>query len=249
MPGTAGSATLAHSPVSVDTASAWSMTRAGFSSSRIWALSSAVSWGLSRAAVTPRLRAPSRATTKATPLGSARATRSPAPTPLLARARANPRARASSSAKVSVPVSQTSAGRAGSCRAVASIREAKLKAEVLQAEPLPYLGRDAVPWRVGGEGGLGGGVHAPLRREPVLAARGGVEVGAAGVSHDGDVTVGLAARGQGPRHLAVVEDVHVVIDHHHALHVEIGAEDGQDRVLGLPGESLLDGDVAGERRG
>ena len=64
-----------------------------------------------------------------------------------------------------------------------------------------------------------------------------------------DVAVGLAARGERPRNLAVVEHVDVVIDHDHALHIEVGAEDGHDRVLRLADQALLDRDVAGERRG
>ena len=101
--------------------------------------------------------------------------------------------------------------------------------------------------RVAAERGLGRRVHAPLRGVAVLLG-GGIEIGAAGVGDDRDVAVGLTARGERPRDLAVVEDVDVLVDDDDALHVEIGAEDGHDRVLGLADQALLDRDIAGERR-
>src|SRR5438045_7775889 len=108
------------------------------------------------------------------------------------------------------PPFQRSARRSGRSRATSSIIRAKLAEVVLDAQPLPDVGRYAVARRVGGQRGLGGGVHAPLGGVAVLA-RGGIEVGAARVGDDRDVAVGLAARGQRPVDLAVVEDVDVVV--------------------------------------
>src|SRR3990170_8775988 len=215
---------------------------AGRRSATILMRSAPVSSGFSGVTVTPSLRAPQSAATKRQPLAIASTTLSLARTPWAESARATPPARRSRAAHVSAPPSQTSAGAPGSRRAVASSSRAKFSLTrdsgevVLQVDPLPDLGRHAVARRVRRQRRLGRGVHPPLRGVPVLPG-GRVEVRAARGGDDGDVAIGLAARGDGPGHLAVVEDVHVLVHHDHALHVEIGAEHGQDGVLGLAGEA------------
>src|SRR6185436_18724962 len=118
-------------------------------------------------------------------------------------------AASASSRYVITPASQRSAGCAGRRRATASMRPAKLPLTtrsaqiVLEPQALPDLGWHPVARRVGRQGRLGGGVHAPLGRVAILA-RGGVEVGAARVGDDGDVAVGLASGGDRPVDLTVV---------------------------------------------
>src|SRR6185295_382627 len=256
MPGAAAAAIA--SVAAPSSTGAVSTTAFGPRCPRIRSRSSAASSGLSGATVAPSASPPQSAATRPHVLGRSSATTSPDPTPRRASRRAIPAARASSSRQLSAPPSQTSAGCPGRRRAAApssaatfgggsvvTRRERPLLHVVLQVEALPHRGRYAVARRVAGEGGLGGRVHAPLARVAVLAGR-GIEVGAAGAGDDPDVAVGLAAGGDGPRDLAVVEDVDVLVHHHHAFHVEVGAEHGQDRVLGLADQPLLDGDVAGE---
>ena len=48
--------------------------------------------------------------------------------------------------------------------------------------------------------------------------------------------------------MAVIEDVDIVVDYHHALHIEIGAQNGQDGIFRLTGNPLFDGNVTGKRR-
>src|SRR5262249_39653562 len=70
-----------------------------------------------------------------------------------------------------------------------------------------------------------------------------------GIADHGDVPVRLAARRDRPVDLAVVKNVHVVIDDDDAFHIEIRAEDRQNCVFRLTRNPLLDRNVAGERRG
>src|SRR5437899_1092698 len=102
--------------------------------------------------------------------------------------------------------------------------------EVYRIKPGASLSTLVSTWSRPGvavERGLGGCVEAPLAAVAVLGRR-RIEVRAARVTDDQQVAVGLAAGGDGPVHLTVVEDVDVVVDDHHALHVQVRAERGQD---------------------
>src|SRR5438094_10569509 len=117
-------------------------------------------------------------------------------------------------------------GAAGAPKAGYGPQSLRTGQEVLEPQPLPHLERHAMARRVAAERRLGRRVHAPLRGVAVLLG-GGIEIGAAGVGDDRDVAVGLTARGERPRDLAVVEDVDVLVDDDDPLPVRLRAEAGE----------------------
>src|SRR5207248_5957093 len=90
--------------------------------------------------------------------------------------------------------------------------------EIFEVDALPDFARGAVSWSKGRKRRFGCSIHAPFCSVAVFLGR-WIEIRAAGIRNDRDIAIGLTSGRDRPVDLPFVENVHVVIDHDHPLHI------------------------------